>query len=127
MSDSNAYSQVLELLRAESEAIAKAAARLQAAELDRVRSSLGSCKGKIVLLGVGKSGIIAQKIAATMTSSGTAAIHLHPRTLCTAAWEFSQLRRRRHDVEQQRRDQRAPRAFALHQTSRVRSSPSLGD
>ena len=53
MSDSNAYSQVLELLRAESEAIAKAAARLQAAELDRVLSILGSCKGKIVLLGVG--------------------------------------------------------------------------
>jgi arabinose-5-phosphate isomerase len=78
MSESNGYSQVLELLRAESEAIAKAAARLQAAELDRVLSILNSCKGKIVLLGVGKSGIIAQKIAATMTSSGTAAIHLHP-------------------------------------------------
>lgn len=78
MSDSNGYSQVLKLLRAESEAIAKAAARLQAAELDRVLSILSSCKGKIVLLGVGKSGIIAQKIAATMTSSGTAAIHLHP-------------------------------------------------
>jgi len=78
MSDLNGYSQVLELLRAESEAIAKAAARLQAAELDRVLSILSSCKGKIVLLGVGKSGIIAQKIAATMTSSGTAAIHLHP-------------------------------------------------
>src|SRR5438105_2003744 len=39
---------------------------------------LTGCKGKIVLLGVGKSGIIAQKIAATMTSSGTAAVHLHP-------------------------------------------------
>ena len=78
MSDLNGYSQVLELLRAESEAIAKAAARLQVAELDRVLSILSSCKGKIVLLGVGKSGIIAQKIAATMTSSGTAAIHLHP-------------------------------------------------
>lgn len=78
MSDSTEYSQVLELLRAESEAIAKAAARLQAAEIDRVLSILRSCKGKIVLLGVGKSGIIAQKIAATMTSSGTAAIHLHP-------------------------------------------------
>lgn len=78
MSDSTGYSQVIELLRAESEAIAKCASRLQPAELDRVLSIVTSCKGKIVLLGVGKSGIIAQKIAATMTSSGTAAIHLHP-------------------------------------------------
>ncbi|HJZ80500.1 MAG TPA: KpsF/GutQ family sugar-phosphate isomerase [Pyrinomonadaceae bacterium] len=78
MPDSTGYSQVLELLRAESDAIAKTAARLQAEEIDRVLQILTSCQGKIVLLGVGKSGIIAQKIAATMTSSGTAAIHLPP-------------------------------------------------
>src|SRR5258705_99704 len=78
MSDSTAYSQAIELLRAESDAIAKSASRLQAPDLERVLSILTSCQGKIVLLGVGKSGIIAQKIAATMTSSGTAAIHLHP-------------------------------------------------
>ncbi|MGZ8843831.1 MAG: KpsF/GutQ family sugar-phosphate isomerase [Pyrinomonadaceae bacterium] len=78
MTDSSGYSQVVELLRAESDAIAKAASRLRAEELDRCLSILTNCKGKVVLLGVGKSGIIAQKIAATMTSSGTAAIHLHP-------------------------------------------------
>ena len=39
---------------------------------------LGACAGKVVIVGVGKSGIIAQKIAATMTSTGTAALHLHP-------------------------------------------------
>src|SRR5437773_1065651 len=78
MPEQTSFSQVIELLRAESEAIAKTAARLKAAEIDRVLSFLTDCKGKIVLLGVGKSGIIAQKIAATMTSSGTAAIHLHP-------------------------------------------------
>jgi arabinose-5-phosphate isomerase len=78
MTDSTGYSQVTELLRAESEAIAQTASRLQPAELDRVLSILTGCKGKVVFLGVGKSGIIAQKIAATMTSSGTAAIHLHP-------------------------------------------------
>ena len=32
----------------------------------------------VVLVGVGKSGVIAQKIAATMTSTGTAALYLHP-------------------------------------------------
>jgi arabinose-5-phosphate isomerase len=78
MTDSSEYSHVVELLRVESDAIAKAAERLQPAQLERVLSILKSCKGKVVLLGVGKSGIIAQKIAATMTSSGTAAINLHP-------------------------------------------------
>jgi arabinose-5-phosphate isomerase len=78
MADNSSYSQVVELLRAEADAIAKAAARLRQDELERVLSILGDSQGKIILLGVGKSGIIAQKIAATMTSSGTAAIHLHP-------------------------------------------------
>jgi arabinose-5-phosphate isomerase len=72
------YSQVVALLRAEAEAIGKAASRLQASDIDPVIALLTKCKGKVVLLGVGKSGIIAQKIAATMTSSGTAAVHLHP-------------------------------------------------
>src|SRR5439155_11707082 len=78
MAETSDYSQVVELLRAESEAIAKAASRLRAEEVDRVVAILTRCKGKIVLLGVGKSGIIAQKIAATMTSAGTAAVYLHP-------------------------------------------------
>jgi arabinose-5-phosphate isomerase len=78
MAENSYYSSVVELLRAESDAIAKAATRLRPVEVDRVLAVLKNCKGKIILLGVGKSGIIAQKIAATMTSSGTAAIHLHP-------------------------------------------------
>ena len=78
MDERSDYTQVVDLLRAESEAIAKAASRLRAEEIDRVIALLTGCKGKIVLLGVGKSGIIAQKIAATMISSGTAAVHLHP-------------------------------------------------
>ena len=72
------HSQVVALLRAEAEAIGKAASRLKAEDIDRAIGILSECKGKIVLLGVGKSGIIAQKIAATMTSAGTAAIYLHP-------------------------------------------------
>jgi len=78
MSESSDHSYVVELLRVESDAIAGAAARLQGSQLDHVLAILKACKGKVVVLGVGKSGIIAQKIAATMTSSGTAAIHLHP-------------------------------------------------
>src|SRR5882757_7918389 len=78
MAEKSDYSQVVDLLRAESEAIAKAASRLRAEEIDRVIALLTNCKGKIILLGVGKSGIIAQKIAATMISGGTAAVNLHP-------------------------------------------------
>jgi arabinose-5-phosphate isomerase len=75
---SETHSQVIELLRAEADAIGKTASRLQAGDIDPAIDLLKRCKGKVVVLGVGKSGIIGQKIAATMTSSGTAALFLHP-------------------------------------------------
>jgi arabinose-5-phosphate isomerase len=78
MTDKNYFAEVQGFLRLESEAIAQTATRLKQNEIERVVELLASCKGKIVILGVGKSGIIAQKIAATMTSTGTGAIHLHP-------------------------------------------------
>ena len=70
--------EIQNLLRIESDAIAQTATRLDRAQVERVVDLLAECKGKVVLLGVGKSGIIAQKIAATMTSAGTAALYLHP-------------------------------------------------
>ncbi len=39
---------------------------------------LNSCAGRVVLSGMGKSGIIARKLAATLSSTGTAAFFLHP-------------------------------------------------
>src|SRR5438067_10019696 len=39
---------------------------------------LYACPGKVILTGIGKSGIIAQKIASTMVSTGTPALFLHP-------------------------------------------------
>jgi arabinose-5-phosphate isomerase len=71
-------SEVQNLLRIESEAIAQTATRLDPSAVERVVELLASCQGKVVILGVGKSGIIGQKIAATMTSAGTAALYLHP-------------------------------------------------
>ncbi len=38
---------------------------------------LFACKGKVILAGMGKSGLIAQKIAATLTSTGTPSVFLH--------------------------------------------------
>ncbi len=37
-----------------------------------------NCKGKVVLTGMGKSGLIAKKIASTMASTGTLAMYMHP-------------------------------------------------
>ncbi len=39
---------------------------------------LSSCRGRVVLTGMGKSGFIAKKIAATLASTGTPALFLHP-------------------------------------------------
>lgn len=39
---------------------------------------LAACKGKVIVTGVGKSGLIAQKIAATLTSTGTPAAYMDP-------------------------------------------------
>lgn len=62
---------------------------LEAATLLRVRDSvdasfaratalMASCRGKIVVTGIGKSGLIAQKIAATLASTGAPALYMHP-------------------------------------------------
>ncbi len=44
----------------------------------RAVSQLARCKGKVILTGVGKSGLVAQKIAATFSSTGTPAAFLDP-------------------------------------------------
>jgi len=74
----NHLSDVQELLQLESNAIAQTATRLDPVQVERVVDLIAACKGNVVILGVGKSGIIGQKIAATMTSTGTAALYLHP-------------------------------------------------
>jgi arabinose-5-phosphate isomerase len=78
MSSKTNFAEVLSLLHLESEAIARTATRLDQSQVEAVIQLLAGCKGKVVILGIGKSGLIAQKIAATMTSTGTAALHLHP-------------------------------------------------
>jgi arabinose-5-phosphate isomerase len=70
--------RVAELLRLEAGAIEACAARLDAAQVERAVGLLAACKGKVVLIGVGKSGLVARKIAATLTSTGTVSVYLHP-------------------------------------------------
>ena len=45
---------------------------------DRAVDLLRRCRGRVILTGMGKSGIICQKIAATLSSTGTPAFFLHP-------------------------------------------------
>lgn len=74
----NYISQFSELLAHEAAAIERAARNLQPAQLERAVNLLVDCKGKVILTGVGKSGFIARKVAATLTSTGTRAVFLHP-------------------------------------------------
>ncbi|MDP7046602.1 MAG: KpsF/GutQ family sugar-phosphate isomerase [SAR324 cluster bacterium] len=46
-------------------------------EFEEAVNLLYACQGKIILAGMGKSGLIAQKIAATLSSTGTPALFLH--------------------------------------------------
>ena len=45
---------------------------------EKVCHTLKSCTGKVVLIGMGKSGHIAKKISSTLASTGTPAFYLHP-------------------------------------------------
>jgi len=71
-------SQAVEVLQREAAAILASIERLSPMELERAISLLLFCSGKVVVFGAGKSGIAAHKIASTLTSTGTAAIFLHP-------------------------------------------------
>ena len=67
-----------DVLRHEADAIAKAADRLDAASFDRAVELLAACTGTVATVGAGTSGIVARKVAATLTSTGTPAVFVHP-------------------------------------------------
>ena len=65
------------VLQTEAEAILALVDRLDERFEDAIRILL-DCRGRVIVTGMGKSGIIARKIAATLSSTGTAAFFLHP-------------------------------------------------
>ncbi|MFC5549828.1 KpsF/GutQ family sugar-phosphate isomerase [Massilia aerilata] len=68
-----------ETLDIEGEAIRKLSARLgQYDSVPRAVALMMACKGRVVVSGIGKSGHIGRKIAATLASTGTPALFLHP-------------------------------------------------
>lgn len=65
------------VLKIEAEAIAELIPRL-GESFDQAVELLAKCRGRMVAMGMGKSGIVCRKIAATFNSTGTPSIFLHP-------------------------------------------------
>jgi arabinose-5-phosphate isomerase len=69
------------VVRIEAEALRALADRIggpMAAAFQQAVDLMFSCSGRVVVTGMGKSGLIARKIAATLSSTGTPALYLHP-------------------------------------------------
>src|SRR3954462_9818451 len=69
------------VVRIEAEALRALADRIggaMAKDFDRAVALLQACNGRVVVTGMGKSGIVGRKIAATLSSTGTPALFLHP-------------------------------------------------
>ncbi len=66
-----------EVIRIEAEAVQALIDRIDE-NFEKAVNMLLNCKGRVIVTGMGKSGIIAQKIASMLTSTGTAAFFLHP-------------------------------------------------
>lgn len=67
----------LEVIRIEAEAVADLSKSINENFVKAVEV-LNKCQGRIVVTGMGKSGLVARKIVATFNSTGTPAIYLHP-------------------------------------------------
>ncbi len=65
------------VLETEADAIRSAISRLDDNFIKAVNAIM-ACKGRVVVTGIGKSGIIGKKIVATLSSTGTPSLFLHP-------------------------------------------------
>ncbi len=72
------FEKVVELLLLEASAIERTAQILDRESVERAVEILSCCESKVIITGVGKSGVIAQKIAQTLVSTGTVAVFVHP-------------------------------------------------
>ncbi|MBE0643297.1 MAG: KpsF/GutQ family sugar-phosphate isomerase [Bacteroidetes bacterium] len=77
MTDSRIIEHGREVVRIEAEALASMTERI-GEDFARAVEIIYECSGRVIVAGIGKSGLIARKIVATMNSTGTPAIYLHP-------------------------------------------------
>ena len=89
MADNIQYHRINKLTKEEIIEKGKTVVRIESEAISGLINTIGDefaqaiqtildCKGRVVLTGMGKSGLIARKIVATLNSTGTAAIYLHP-------------------------------------------------
>lgn len=75
--DSAAIATAARVLREQSQALEQVAAAVGQELAEAVRLIVG-CAGRVVIVGMGKSGLVGKKIAATLASTGTRAFFVHP-------------------------------------------------
>ena len=77
MSSEDYQNSALRTIRLESEAVAAMSCKIDSS-FDAACEILMSCSGRVVVIGMGKSGHVANKVAATLASTGTPAFFVHP-------------------------------------------------
>ena len=77
MEEDRSIQQAKEVLRIEAESIFNLIERV-GESFARAVELIYRCKGRVIIAGIGKSGLIGRKIVATLTSTGTQALFLHP-------------------------------------------------
>jgi len=77
MKDKDFISSALKVIEIESNAVKNLSNQIKS-DFEDLCSNILNSRGKLILMGVGKSGHIAQKISATLSSTGTASFFIHP-------------------------------------------------
>ena len=77
MKDKNFISSALKVIEIESNAVSSLSNQIKL-DFEDLCSNILNTQGKLILMGIGKSGHIAQKISATLSSTGTASFFIHP-------------------------------------------------
>ena len=77
MKDKDFISSALKVIEIESNAVKSLSNQIKPDFMD-LCSNILNTQGKLILMGIGKSGHIAQKISATLSSTGTASFFIHP-------------------------------------------------
>ena len=77
MKDKNFINSALSVIEIESKAVMNLRNQIQS-DFESLCSNILQIEGKLILMGIGKSGHIAQKISATLSSTGTSSFFIHP-------------------------------------------------
>ncbi len=86
MSDDRSYLEhARSYLIQEADSIREMADRL-GESFDRAVNILNATEGKVIVTGMGKAGAVGRKIAATLSSTGTPSVFLHPPRGCGGLW-----------------------------------------